>query len=964
MTQPAIVLMLTSLLLTSPRVIAQKWWLPPERDLTAADYGRFEQLGNAVLSPDGRFVAWSSSTVAGDSLAQLARIGADGVEGERVEFEGGRQPTFSRDAKFVVVRKSVSETEREKLDKAKKPAHDAAVIFDLVTGDKAEIEGVQAFAFSDDGRFLALQRYRGKDQKKGGVDVLVRDLSRGVDTTFGHVGEYAWADEAPLLAMVVDTPDRVGNGVRIYDAATESLRTLDSAAARYRRLAWRRDAVDLAVLRAIEKDESEKTPAADEGDDQGDGQGKTAAVQGGEEDDEAEAAHEVLAWRGLDRAEPSATRFDPSKATAFPADYRIVEYAGLRWAVAGDAVFFGIRPDPVAAELETGLAGSLRAELKDPAGVEVWHAKDIDIIPLQKKTLQIDQHKSSLCALWLDGDVFARLGDELTEDVDLVDGERWGLGRDHDPYKTEQRFGPTVFDVYIVDTKTGEKDQILQRCKYLLGSSPDGRFVTYMKEGNLWSYEIGADEHRNLTAGLDGAFVNAERNVLTDENPPYGITGWAEDGQRVYVHDKWDLWSIASDGSGASRLTRGAEEAVQHRRLSFERRAHRQRIVDAAAPILVSSYGDRSKQSGYARIRPDGEVERLVWRDCRIDGLVKAEKADVYAYIEQAFDDSPDVFVADGSLLARQQVSETNPFQARFRWGRAELVEYESSAGEPLQGALLYPAGYEPGKRYPMITYIYERLSQQLHSWTAPSERRPYNATVFTSQGYFVLMPDIVYRPQNPGLSSVDCVVPAVEKVLERGDIDPARVGLVGHSWGAYQTAFLVTHSDVFAAGVAGAPLTNMISMSMSVYWNSGQTDAWIFHESQGRMDRPFWQDLDTYVANSPIFGLEQMKTPLLVAFGDEDGAVDWQQGVEFYNAARLAQKPVVMLVYPGENHGLRQKANQVDYHHRVLAWFGHWLKGEPAPAWISSGQTWIERQRELKAFEKKRKGKAKRKAG
>ncbi|MCA9299093.1 MAG: prolyl oligopeptidase family serine peptidase, partial [Phycisphaerales bacterium] len=203
--------------------------------------------------------------------------------------------------------------------------------------------------------------------------------------------------------------------------------------------------------------------------------------------------------------------------------------------------------------------------------------------------------------------------------------------------------------------------------------------------------------------------------------------------------------------------------------------------------------------------------------------------------------------------------------------------------------------------------------------------------------------------PQNPGLSAVECVVPAVHAALAHASIDPERVGLVGHSWGAYQTAFIVTQTDVFAAGIAGAPLTNMMSMSMSIYWNSGQTDAWIFHESQGRMDQPFWNDVQTYIANSPIFSIEDMNTPLLVAFGDDDGAVDFNQGVEMYNAARLAGKQLVMLVYPGENHGLARQENQVDYHYRILEWFGHYLKGDEADPWISEGVPWLEQEKQRK---------------
>ena len=121
--------------------------------------------------------------------------------------------------------------------------------------------------------------------------------------------------------------------------------------------------------------------------------------------------------------------------------------------------------------------------------------------------------------------------------------------------------------------------------------------------------------------------------------------------------------------------------------------------------------------------------------------------------------------------------------------------------------------------------------------------------------------------------------------------------------------------------------------------------------ESQGRMDKPFWRDVDNYVRNSPIHGLDNLNTPLLMAFGDKDGAVDWGQGVQMYNAARWAGKEdVVMLVYPGENHSLAKEENQVDYHHRILEWFGHYLKGEEAKKWITEGKSFLDRQKELEA--------------
>jgi dipeptidyl aminopeptidase/acylaminoacyl peptidase len=252
-----------------------------------------------------------------------------------------------------------------------------------------------------------------------------------------------------------------------------------------------------------------------------------------------------------------------------------------------------------------------------------------------------------------------------------------------------------------------------------------------------------------------------------------------------------------------------------------------------------------------------------------------------------------------------------------------------------------------------MVVYIYERVSQRLHYYSVPSERSAYNDAVFTAEGYFVLQPDIVYRDRNPGVSAVAALEPAVQAAIASGMVDPDRVGLVGHSWGGYQTAFAVTQTDIFSAAVAGAPLTNLFSMYLSVYWNSGGTDAKIFEVSQGRMEVPFWEDVESYRLNSPVFFVDQLNTPLLVAHGTDDGAVDFNQGVEYYNAARRANKDFVLLVYNGENHGNRQKPNQLDYHRRIIQWLGHYLKGEPAPQWISEGVPYLEQE---EAKEKKKK--------
>jgi len=350
----------------------------------------------------------------------------------------------------------------------------------------------------------------------------------------------------------------------------------------------------------------------------------------------------------------------------------------------------------------------------------------------------------------------------------------------------------------------------------------------------------------------------------------------------------------------------------------------------------------------------------LVYEARSISSLRRAEDAEVFTFITQKADESPNVYAVDASFSNPIQLTDTNPQQEDYKWGHTELVDFVNAKGHPLQGRLLYPADYEEGKQYPMIVYIYELRSQSLHSYSMPSRTNAYNQRRFSSEGYFVFEPDIVYRLRDPGMSAVEALVPAVEAVVATGMVDPERIGLTGHSWGAYQTSFVVTQTDIFSAAVAGAPLTNMISMYNSMYWNSGGTDATIFEISQGRFPQPYWEDMEKYIQNSPVFQAENINTPLMVAFGDEDGAVDFNQGVELYNTMRRLQKEFVLLVYDGENHGLRLKQNQLDYANRTHDWFNYYLRDRAPASWITDGIPFLEKELEKEKADEARKKAAK----
>jgi dipeptidyl aminopeptidase/acylaminoacyl peptidase len=246
-----------------------------------------------------------------------------------------------------------------------------------------------------------------------------------------------------------------------------------------------------------------------------------------------------------------------------------------------------------------------------------------------------------------------------------------------------------------------------------------------------------------------------------------------------------------------------------------------------------------------------------------------------------------------------------------------------------------------------MVVYFYERLSQNHHTYSFPTyDDRPHMST-YASNGYLVLMPDIVYDVGKPGSSALDDVTSAVRKVIELGYADPERIGAQGHSWGGYESSFIVTQTDMFAAVVTGAPLTNLESMHNILYKQSGGGNAPLIQWGQGRMGTVPWRDPEGYASQSPVRFVDDITTPFLILHGTADGAVDWNQGLEFYVAARRAGKQVILLSYPDEPHHLSQKNNQIDFQIRMKQYFDHYLKGEPAPPWMTDGVPFLDRPRE-----------------
>jgi dipeptidyl aminopeptidase/acylaminoacyl peptidase len=560
-----------------------------------------------------------------------------------------------------------------------------------------------------------------------------------------------------------------------------------------------------------------------------------------------------------------------------------------------------------------------------------------------------------LLGVWhTDTGAFTQIGRDFQESVQMIPKTNWALVQEWGKYAMQRSIGRSSADLVLVDLSTGARTPL----KTNLGSnaqiSPGGKYLLFVENDAWWTLNVQTKAVTNISKGAATSFIDKESDATIKQKPSFGVAGWTKDDGAVLLNDKYDIWSVTPDGAKAVKLTSGAADRVRHRYVRVDVSNPADSSIDLSKPIYLSLFGMWSKASGYGVLKPGAaSVDRVLYGDKAIDRLGKARDADVYIHAEQTYADSPDLFLSRGGLSTGTQVTNTNAFQSDYAWGKSEIVEYtaeKTAGGRKMQGALYYPAGYVPGKAYPMIVYMYELLSDSVHRYVVPSSTSYYNTSVFTTQGYFVLQPDIVFRPREPGVSVVECVRPAVAAVVAKGLVDPKRVGIVGHSWGGFDTAYLATNTQgVFAAAVAGAAITDLISNYGNGHWSSGILETDHIETGQQRMEVPVWEDQQAYIRNSAVFNVQNMTVPTLIEVGNVDGTVWWHQGLELYSLGRRAGKNVVMIEYANEDHGLAQRRNQQDYQQRILQWFGHYLKGDPAASWIMDGQTVIDRQDEVR---------------
>ena len=762
-----------------------------------------------------------------------------------------------------------------------------------------------------------------------GVDVVLHNLGTGRSQFLGSVGDIAFNKAGTLLAYTVDATVRDGNGLFVIDVVSGRSHVLDNDARNYNRMTWSEDGTALAVLKGREVERMR------------------------ERDNTLLVFQDVRAALD-DAAEHVPATLDPRAAANFPRGWVISDRAALSWSDDNRRVFLGIirqTPAPDTAR---------RRSTDSIADVDVWRTQDERIQSVQMIRADADRNFTFRQAFDATAGKYIPLTDSTMRDIDIAQDGRWAVGRDTRRYISD--YERPRADLYRVNTSTGERTLMLRGQligQHIFGIAPSGKHFLYWKDNRYQAYDLDAGTATTLGNGSAPSFVDMEFDH-PGPKPSYGIAGYTTDGTAVIAQHRYDLWLFPLDGTGPARnLTGGAgtKGEIRFRYIRTvpvdplaPRTPDQNQGIDLSKPITLSAYGEYTKKSGFFELA-DGKLREIVYDDAAFSTPIRAMKADKYLFTRQTFTEFPDLRVSGPDFANAKKITDANPQQAEYAWGRRILFDYRNRDGVRLQGVLTLPDDYKAGEKRPMIVNFYEKNSQNLHRYSAPSFLTGMGSAPIeaVSRGYITMLPDIHFRTGSSHTDMLECVEAATRKVIEMGYVDPKRIGINGHSYGGEGAAFIGTRSKMFAAVGMGAGVTDLFTdFSQSWGWSyqvtggSGANGNDYYLYGQGRWGVSPWDKPDLYRFESAITHVRQASAPFLIMHGTADPTVSFSEGMNFYNALRYNGKSAVMLAYPGEGHGLRGLANRRDLTIRYFQFFDHYLKGAPAPRWMTEGVPYL----------------------
>lgn len=876
-----------------------------KRAMTFEDFDSWNTISRKEISADGQYVALQLTPWRGDARVLLY----DKTGRELAQYAPAAAPVFSNGNNYLLVtlKPSLAEVEALQLKKTKKEnmPREGLMLRNLKTGSEERISGVNSFKTAPGkGEWLAYQ-------KKGGDTLFVRSLDGKKSYHYAGAANYLFAPKAEKMAVILKM-GKDSAALCLVDLPTGIQSCIAAGEYDFRQLAFDESGNTFAFLQKAKNDKTRNGYALYVS-----GSGKIAE----------------LAADG--------------KSAGVPQGWILNDAGTVRFSKNGERIFFGT--SPVYREKDTTVLAENRPD------VQVWSWDE----PVQYTQQLFEKEKdlnASFAAVYeVESGKITQLGDRQLPDIRLAKAgdAPFVLASTTVPYEIEEMWeGRSRADVYLKEMQTGALTGVLRGTIARVNLSPDATYLYwYQPQDSSWyTYSIADKKQYRLTTPTTFMAYDDENDV-PDYPSSQGLAGWSKNDESVLLYDKYDIWKFHPKGEmPAVNLTQnGKERGITYRYKAID---EEEKFIDLTRLAFLSGFNQVTRGSGIYTVGLNGKEApaTLYAGDFKIADFAKAREADYLIYTKETFSEYPNVYLSDLSFKKPLRLSNANPQQAGIQWGRAQLVKWISLDGKPLEGVLYVPEDFDPAKKYPMIVSFYEKNSASLFSHRIPE---PHRSTVdyhfYTSNGYLIFNPDIVYEDGYPGLSAYNCIMPGITALVQQGFVDKDRIAAQGHSWGGYQVAYLATRTNLFACIESGAPVVNMHSAYGGIRWGSGKNRSFQYEHQQSRIGGTLWEKPLQYVENSPLYYMDKVKTPILIMHNDQDGHVPWYQGIEYFVALKRLRKPVWMLNYTGEVHWPQRYANKVDFQKRMFGFFEHYLNGAPMPRWMQEGIPVQEKDFELK---------------
>ena len=903
--------------------------------LTFEDVMKFEDITQSSISDQGNWLMYTVAPDRGD-----ARVVVQSVSGtQKYELKLVSSPTMSSDETWVAARTQAALTHRLK-DQRNAPKNGMALL-SLEDGSVERIDSVARFEFSNNGQWLVYQKLQSKQveelkskNKRLGSPLRLRNVATQQEMSFDFVSEFAFDSLSAYLAFaVVDTSNAKNGLFVIYLDSQEQLPIEQTTFGLFSNLTWAPKTSNLAYTTASYNQEYLYSDAY------------------------------LKLWDS--KRNSVSTLVAPDEVDQ---EYALRSRNQLVFTHDGDRLFYGLRDRAMVdlemlniaaeefsenTELVEGAESVQGAENNEQLydidviisgrGLDIWHGED----PLIKtqEIVTWDRRKNHLYTSVVHlgrKTKWVQLADKIMPEVRIAHNSERVLGYNNQPYQREITWDGSYSNWYLVDVNSGDRTSLLTHFGSWPELSPSGQQVVWYADKHWHLHTVATNKTQNLTETLDVPFYNEDHDYPS-EVPGYGVAGWTKGDEQVLIYDKFDIWSFTTRDGRSINITGGLGRA-EHRIFRVIDADRSGNPVGKNGELLLSSYHDLRKNFGfYSTYLEDTKVTPLLEEDKKFTFVGKAKHSDAVLYKREAYDEFPNLWVAsDASFEAVKQHTQLHmDLKERWNWGTAELVDWLSTDGNFMQGVVIKPDNYDPNKRYPIMTYYYRFFTDRLHDFNEPkTNHRPVFAQ-YVSDDYVVFLPDVRFEIGRPGFAATKSVVPGIQKLVEIGIADSEKLGLHGHSWSGYQTAFIVTQTDIFDAAVSGAPVSNMTSAYGGIRWASGMARSFQYEKTQSRIGKTLVEAPLIYLENSPVFYADKITTPMLIQHGDDDGAVPWYQSIEMYIAMRRYNKDVIFLQYHGEPHHLQRFENKLDYAIRMKEYFDYYLKSEGEPEWIISGEVY-----------------------